>query len=346
MMKDFATRAVVIFMLLISCSTAQAQEEIDQFLNASASDAEKLIKAYLSPFANGVSSGMNQGWYNTAKPHKVAGFDLTITVNAMFIPDDEMFYNVAKLDLEVIRLSEESPDYRSATIQNAPTVIGPDRAPIFEATEDGVTEEFSGPPGLNIEEEIGMSVVPVPMVNLGFGLPKGTDIKLRFLPSLGLGDDANINLFGLGVMHDVKQWIPGMKTLPFDLSAFAGYTRLMVKYDVPEDEFSQNGRGELAMSAFTLQGLISKKISVLTLYGGVGYNVAKSNLKMLGQYDINGDGNFNGARETNPVDIGFSASGPRVTGGFRLKLAVITLHADYTLQKYSALSIGFGINVR
>jgi hypothetical protein len=68
----------------------------------------------------------------------------------------------------------------------------------------------------------------------------------------------------------------------------------------------------------------------LTLYGGLGYNVANSSMKMLGQYDINGDGNFNGTRETNPVDVSFAASGPRVTGGFRLKLAVITLHADYT----------------
>ena len=100
------------------------------------------------------------------------------------------------------------------------------------------------------------------------------------------------------------------------------------------------------MNATTVQGVISKKISVLTVYGGLGYNLAKSKLALLGSYDINQDGDFSDTREKDPLDVDFAASGPRVTAGFRLKLAVITLHADYTLQRYNCLSIGLGINVR
>ena len=47
-----------------------------------------------------------------------------------------------------------------------------------------------------------------------------------------------------------------------------------------------------------------------------------------------------------PVKFDVGSSGPRFTAGMRLKLAVITFHADYTIQKYKALSVGFGINVR
>src|SRR5688500_2603343 len=99
------------------------------------------------------------------------------------------------------------------------------------------------------------------------------------------------------------------------------------------------------MSATTVQGVISKKFSVITFYGGLGYNIANSNLAMKGSYDINDDGVI-GANESDPLDLKFSASGFRTTAGFRLKLAVITLHADYTLQKYKALTVGLGISVR
>jgi hypothetical protein len=345
MMKKFARKACATILLLAGFITTQAQENVEDFLKADAADAEVLIKAYLDPFAKSVSIGMSQGWYNTAKAHKLGGFDITATVNMMSIPDNELFYNVAKLNLQNIRLAEESPDYQSVEVQNAPTVVGPKRAPVFEAEFNGVTQSFSGPKGLDIKSQFGRTIVPVPMIQLGLGLPKGTDIKFRFIPKRGLGEDASVGMFGIGIMHDVKQWIPGMKTLPFDLSGFAGYTRLKVTVDVPEDDFAHNGSGELAMDAFTLQGVISKKISVLTLYGGLGYNVASSRMVMLGSYDIDQDGNFDSS-EVDPVDIKFAASGPRITGGFRLKIAVITLHTDYTLQKYSSLTVGFGINVR
>jgi hypothetical protein len=49
---------------------------------------------------------------------------------------------------------------------------------------------------------------------------------------------------------------------------------------------------------------------------------------------------------TDPINSEFDTSGFRATGGLRIKLAVITLHADYTLGDYDALTAGFGINIR
>ncbi|HEX2967771.1 MAG TPA: DUF6588 family protein, partial [Bacteroidales bacterium] len=39
-------------------------------------------------------------------------------------------------------------------------------------------------------------------------------------------------------------------------------------------------------------------------------------------------------------------SGLRANIGFRVKLAVITIHADYTRAQYNVLSAGLGISVR
>ncbi len=320
---------------------AFAQSDIDQLLKESIEDGRKLITAYADPFMNSITLGLNQGWYNTAKPHKVGGIDLTVTANAMTIPKSELFFDATKLGLQVISLDNSSKNYPLA-----PTLFGPANEPTFRYTDKttGLTQTFLGPGGIDLEGSIGKNWVPVPIAHLGIGLPKGTDLKLRFTPSINLGDDSSFKIFGIGVMHDVKQWIPGIKMLPFELSGFVGYTKLKLESQFdPINNPDQMGIFE--MNATTFQGIISKKFSVITFYGGLGYNLAKSNLAMKGSYDINNNGKSE-PNEVDPLDLKFAASGLRTTAGFRLKLAVFTLHADYTLQKYKCLTVGFGIAVR
>lgn len=334
-------RRIFIGLLLLSSVTALAQDDLDKFLSISAEDGNKLVEGYMDPMMKSISLGMNQGWYNTAKTHKVAGFDLTFTAAAMIIPSSDFFYNIENLNLDTLQLETSSPDY-----PNAPTIFGPDRAPIYSI--EGSTEPpFEGPPGLDLKSTFGNNWMPVPMVTLGFGLPKDIDVKFRFLPNQDIGDDGKVKFFGIGVMHNVKQYIPGLKLLPFDLSAFVGYTRLEADYAYNDntDVYGENRKGVFTISATTIEGVISKKISVITFYGGLGYNIAKSNVAVDGWWDFDDDKNQD-SQEVNPVDLDYSASGFKMTGGFRLKLAVFTLHADYTLQKYQAFTVGFGINVR
>ncbi len=320
--------------------TQDTDGDLQDLLNQSVDDGKKLISAYLNPLMMSVPMALNQGWYNTAAAHKVGGIDLTITANAMMIPKSDIFFDVTKLDLDVLRLDETSPDY-----PNSPTIFGPDRAPVFSYTDEttGQTQTFSGPGGLDIEGEIGKNLVPVPLAHLGIGLPKGTDLKLRYAPTIDIGD-GSLNVFGVGVLHDIKQWIPGIKLLPFSLSAFAAHTSFKMDMQLdPEDAPDQ--RGLFKMSATTVQGLISKKFSILTLYGGLGYNMANSSLALKGNYDINDDGTIQ-AEEVDPVDLDFSSSSFRATAGMRLKLAILTLHADYTVQKYNCLTVGLGFSFR
>lgn len=340
-MKPILRIVLIGIIALTLTKSSFAQNDVDQLLNQSINDGRKLITAYARPFMNSVSLGLNQGWYNTAQTHKIAGVDLTITANAMTIPKSDLLFDVSKLDLEVIELEANSPHY-----PYAPTILGPDDAPVFKYTDEqtGITQEYEGPGGFNLEEELGRNWVPVPMANLGFGLPKGTDVKLRFTPTIDVGDDASLKIYGIGVMHDIKQWIPGIKSLPFDLSGFAGFTKFKME-SYFDRAANPDRRGIFEMNATTIQGLISKKFSILTIYGGTGYNIATSNLAMKGTYDINEDGEV-GPNEIDPLDLKFSASGFRTTAGMRLKLAVITLHVDYTLQKYNCLTMGLGVSVR
>lgn len=310
---------------------SKAQDEIDNLLRGSREDAQKLVGAYVSPLMKSMALGLNQGWYNTAKPHKIAGFDATVTINLMAAPSDELMYNVASLGLSTIELDDSSPDP-----DHAPTIFGPEQTPIFRLTD--TDETFEGPQGLDLKNNIPTGRMPVPMAHFGFGLPQGTDVKLRWAPTLEY-DGSTFKLFGIGVMHDIKQWIPGIKLLPFDLSGFVGYTK--IEAETVFNENDPDNRGLFTMKATTVQGVISKKFSILTLYGGAGYNVAKSNIAIKGEYEL-----AEGQMITDPVDLNFAASGPRMTAGMRLKLAILTLHADYTVQKYSCLTVGLGLSVR
>lgn len=342
-------KSTVAMIALLACgllpATVQAQDDIDKLLREGVADGKYLLNGYLNPFMKSLGQGLNQGWYNTAKPHKVVGFDLTITTSLMYVPNSDRFFYVDNNKLSSIELLTGP----GGTPQSGkvPTFFGPDKDVTFRSKgSTDPADEFTGPSGLDPKKEIGVNALPVPMATFGIGLPKGTDLRIRFTPSIDLGSQGTFNLWGVGVMHDIKQYIPGIKLLPFDLSGFFGYTqfKLNVGYDGSEIAGDKQ-KGIFSSSATTIQGVISKKVSVLTVYGGAGYNIAKSKLGMRGWYDFNDNGiRDNG--ETNPLTMSFAASGPRVSAGFRLKLAVFTLHADYTVQKYRALTVGFGINVR
>ncbi|MEO1051680.1 MAG: DUF6588 family protein [Bacteroidota bacterium] len=335
--------SIVFLLLLCTVSfSVKAQDDFDQFLEAGVEDANVLLQAYMEPLVDGVQFGISNGWYNTAKPHKPFGIDITVTASAAFVPDEDLFYNFADLNLTNVRLLNPSDG-------ELPTFFGTDdesRTPEFELVDQpGIT--FEGPLGINLEDEIGFTAIPVPMAQVGIGIFKNTDLKVRFIPEINFGteDEASFKMIGFGIMHDIKQHIPGLKLLPFDLSVFAGYTDVTTEIDLSGDLTNQGFTqvGVYDINSFTFQGIISKKFSVLTLYGAVGFNTVRTNLKLLGEYDIDDDGAVD---LVDPIDLDFSAGGPRLTGGLRLKLAILTIHGDYTLQEYNTLTVGIGLSVR
>jgi len=320
-----------------------AQGDIGELFNGSVSDAKYLGEGYLSPMMKAVGYGLNQGWYNTAKPHKIAGFDLTISANPVFIPSSEKLFNVDNSKLTNMDLTQDvSGAVTPGTGKgNIPTFFGTDKQTTFTIRESGST--VHGPEGIDL------ALLPVPTLHLGFGLPKGFDLKVRFIPTINLGKasngdiDGKFGLWGVGIMHDFKQWIPGIKQLPFDLSAFAGYTKMTLNVGI--EEGGANGKGEFSSAATTIQVIISKKLSVLTPYAAVGVNMGTTKLGIKGTYDFNDDGNIS-ANERDPFSLNVKSNGPRLTGGIRLKFGPIAFHGDYTLAKYRSASVGFGINIR
>jgi len=73
---------------------AFSQTNVVQFLKGGKADANKLFQAYLQPYAFALGDGLNNNWYSTAKTHSLFGFDLTIGVSGVQIPNDSKTFDI------------------------------------------------------------------------------------------------------------------------------------------------------------------------------------------------------------------------------------------------------------
>jgi hypothetical protein len=365
-----ATKMAAVCLLAASTLQSKAQGDAAQLIKGGTADANLLFNGYLSPLMKSFGAGLNSGWYQTAKPHGAGGFDITVSANVTFAP-------VADQSFSLAGLQRVQPVAGQPT--TAPSIFGENKTgPMVEVRDKSpFTGNDTAITSFNLPQGIGTNIFAVPTAQLSVGVGFGTDVAIRFVPTISTGD-AGVGLFGFAVKHDFKQWIPGMKELPFDLSAMFGYTTMNagLKFDgdqavKPQSDTNiynpqpgkvySNQKGEFKSTAWTTNVIISKKLGPFTPYLGLGYQSATTTLALLGDYPVTVPNST--AQATNPTDPSFGKvarvqdvkdpvtiegklSGFRANAGFRLKLAVLTLHADYTFGEYRVLSAGVGLNLQ
>jgi hypothetical protein len=347
-----------LFFLITSVSFSQV-DDVD-FLRSIPADGVKFTQAYISPWANAFGAGLNGSWYNTAKPHKPGGFDITAGFNVGIVPSSAETFDISSLGLS-------SSLTGSGT---TPSIAGPDNdGPLMTYKVNDVTlASFNAPPGL------AWKYIPVPTLQVGIGLPFGTELKGRFIPKIEV-QGGNISLWGLGIVHSITQYLPGNKMLPFDVSLFAGYTKLQgsvplslepdpavgqnyVSFD-PASAF-ENQALNVSVEALNVSAIASLNLPVITFYGGLGYSKTRTEMDLSGYFPIpvlvtpaapalpyaqyNDSGVRKGSDFPN-MDIR-NFSGLRANIGLRIKLTIITIHFDYTRAQYNVLSAGLGISIR
>ncbi|MFY0592838.1 DUF6588 family protein [Roseivirga sp.] len=343
-MKRFFQVLFAFFLIVGVSKKSYSQIDFDSFLEAGVGDANRLLELYMQPVFEGLGYGMNSGWYNTAKPHKFLGFDISASLSMARVPDSRQFFTFENSDYTNVF-------YGQGTSVRTPTLFGPnlgaDELPELsfrdfdDIDNDGDTMEelirISAPTGLGIDNDLPFNAVPTPMAQIGIGLFKGTEVKLRYLPEVALGDDGNVNMFGIGIMHDITSYFPAEKLIPIDLSIFAGYTNLTTEVFV-NDEKTQSAKFDA--SSWVLQVVASKKIAFLTVFGGLGYSNYDVDFAMLGSY------NTESGTLVDPIGFNFKDNGIRTNVGLRLKLLFLTLTGEYALQEYNTLTAGVGISIR
>src|SRR5690554_3572576 len=318
---------LLVFLLLLPVGL-KAQKQVTDFLEMGVEDARIVSEVYLQPYGEMLGKSLNGGWYNSAGVHRIGGFDLTFGVNMAMVPDVGKTFDVAALLPQMsAEWSLEDPN-----LYMAPTAAGS----MTEALRPGLVHE-SGVE-LELPNGSGFDKLPAPMVQAAVGLPWDTEVAVRFIPSTSLGDAGKINLYGFGVKHSLKQYIPFLKRMPMlQSSLMLGYTRLGSDVGVSYAGGSDQ-QLEITSGAFTSRLLVGLNMPILALYTGVGYGTTNSDFALKGD--------FGPALGQDPFTLGYTTNGVDFNAGLRLRFGFFAIHGDYTFGDYSMLSAGVGINIR
>lgn len=355
---------VLLMTLGVSMQSAlKAQGDAGALISGGVSDAQNLMKAYLGPFGESVGVQMNSGWINCGHPMKLGRFELRLSVPVTFIKTDKQSYDLDKIGLST---DTNNPDgyWTFSGGTKAPTFFGTDNQNALPTITKHVMINnqqqdisFQAPPG------IGYHINPIPpAVQLSVGLIKKTEVMFRLFPKRDFGD-FNVGLWGFGLKHDIGQWIPVISKLPFTISGVFAYSKLTTGYNLdysvttpssgtyePEPSNIPNDQQlGFDVSGWNAALLISKKIPVLTVYGGFRYMHSKTDLSLDGTYYYYKPDTQNASaydwtlEQLGNFGVPFKNSQLGLTAGFRIKIAVLTISGEYNLSKYSTASVGIGL---
>ena len=333
-----------------------AQQQVAEFLKFDLNDAQKLGDAYIQPFGKMFGNSLNGGWYQAARPHKLFGFDLTFTtVVSLPFPDEKTFdFNSLGLSNSLVLANPENNISPSLTGKG--DGIGINYTTTIEGTQLSVP--ITLPKGANL------LFTPMPFVQGSIGLPYHNELTVRFFPSVEIPKVGRMEMWGVGLKNEFKEFIPGLKMVPIDLSLMVGYTKFSSQFNVsykPDaaninnnpsypslSEFSDQKLG-LDANGITARVLVGKSIPILSVYAGLGYSYAKTDFGLTGLYplSINENGEpTNIITAEDPLNFNFVYNDFSANLGFRLRFGVIAFNVDYTLSKYPLFAAGFGISFR
>ena len=347
-MKKYLLILIGVFTISFS---AKAQDGFENILLADKADATKLMHGYFNPAMKGFIYGMNNGWYHTAKVHKVLGFDLTVGLSASMIPTKDEVFTVSGLTsispstITSATLAGEDAGATGLTVSKTITIGGqPQTTTAPLALPDGIAGDLP------------LKAIPAPVAQFNIGLPFRMEAMLRFFPETDFGDDGGkAKMLGLGLKKEITSWFGPLDKLPLHVSLLAAYTSMDVSYGFPNQNGEitiTNGEAAFSLKAYTVQAIASLNFPFINVYGGFGYSSGKATLDIngtySGQYSYTAGGQTITVNESLSVPTGmeFDASGVKTTLGARISLGFFKIFADYTLQEYNTLSAGIALSIR
>ena len=284
----------------------------------------------------------NGGWFNSAKVHKKLGVDLSLRLNASFVPSADQVFSISNLE------------YITSEANDLPTIIGSSRQEelIVTIPSDGILPEMKttikSPKG--IKSKLPLGAVPAPVLQLAIGIPFDTEVILRYSPEYHR-KGIDMSFKGLGIKHNLLQYFGPIDKFPINISALASFSKMKIDYDI-QSFSSIKGSGQVAqfsLNNYNLLLIASLDVLVVNFYTGFGFSGGDSSFKMLGQYDLEyqTESNIPITRSLNdPIDMNFNVSGYQTTIGAKFKFLIFSAYADFTFQNYNTLSTGISINFR
>lgn len=350
--KKFIFLALVV--ASIGVGSATAQDIIDALRLVSS----KYASRYIEPFTSAFGADYNTGLFHTADngPRKGLHGYFGIKVFATLIDgSDKRFSTTYTVDVAIDRIvGGKAVTLRApalVTVRDAPTIFGDSlRGSVtvrvlddIRITVDGeefivavdTVFTFKTPRGL-----IDLPLMPAAAPQLEIGTFLGTDVMVRYVPSITSEDIGRFGLFGGGIRHSISQYFP---SLPFHLAIQGVGQRLFFDDD--------NGNSIIELTTWAVNLQASKKFGGLTVYGSV--QAEDANIKISYVFDSpnlieNGQSGDEVAvvDAPDPVTIGLDLDGANLFRGIiglSVKAGPVLFSVDANLGTVRTGSFGIGV---
>ena len=326
--------------LLASASPLRAQDVGELISELGAANAE----GYVGPLARGLGHALTAGFVSSADPHGMLGFSIGVrAVGGLFPDEDESFAVVAPTSVTFTH-----PAFGTRTYQNpyrvstsngrSPSVAGdgpgarlipqgPYATDLTLAGRDGTIE---------LPEGLDFPAAPFGVIDAAVGVGFGTQIMARIVPTLDLGnfvgvdEVGDISAFGVGVMHNLTQWLP-IPTPFWDVSLVAGTQKV-------------EAGNYLEASGNTLGLVASAGLGPLSVYAHASTYKASVDF----DYVVDNPNNNPGLPSTG-TRIAFEQEverTQRLALGAQLDLILIKPSAEYGMGDYQTISVRVAVGLR
>ena len=315
----------------ISLTSSLSAQNLDALFESGLQDAQQFAQGYFNPAMQLGVHSLSGGWYNSGKSKKTLAFEVSLIGNVTTWRDKRERFLLNTARYANLNFTDGAQEKYVAT------VLGDASTPVYveEFLGEGlpsVRTDFDLPAGLRSE---GIQFLPSAFLQASIGLVKGIEIKGRFLPSIST-NDVRVSLLGAGVQFDISEILSSDRVLPLGISFLLGYSKLNASYQI---ESNQSIESQIVSRNIGL--ILSTKLPVFNVYGGVGLIGGSSDLNLLGTYQVASGVNF-----IDPLALESDVSAVGLTLGAKLKLGFFRLNLDHSFSDFSTTRAGINIGFR
>jgi len=312
------------YLLLFYSAVAFAQlEEVGAIVG----DLVYLADEYVSPAAEASVYQSSGGWYTSAKKKELWDLEISLQGNLLFIPNKSKDFLIDESSLKNLSIQGENA--------NTPTALGGDNFIVLEGSIGDDTIEFDSPEGIN------ESYVRHAQIQASLGLWKGTSLIGRYSPKIRI-NKTYYHLFGLGVQHNISQWIPSLRESSFNLAGLVSYSLYSVSDNFSEVNFAGETLNSVVVDgkSFMINLIVTKQIKKFKISSAIGLASSKF------EYSLGGKGSIllpllNGELAT----LNESKSNFKADLGIDYRIDDFSINTMLTFGKYTNLIFGLNYNL-
>jgi hypothetical protein len=334
-LRFLATAGFVLSHVALLSQSTRAQDndlstKLSQFLG------ENGVK-YIQPVVSSFSADLNSGVFQSAEVHGLFSFEVDAVAMFAPVPDDKKTFQASLPETIPCRdtVYLAGRDYDRFVI--TPTSLGEKTGGKVFTKQGTPTEVFQFPGGT------GLKVLPLVAPQLKVGIPLGTEIIVRYVPEVKLNNEVGkLKLVGVGAKHSISQWLSGPPLVgssgpaefPLDISIGLMYQEFTLK-DTAGGDF-------IKTKVFNAGVQASKKVLFLTVYGGIGYETATTNIS----YNYQPSTQYAAGQKPLGVKLEniMGDNKVRLTGGLDLHLLFLDAFAEYSVASQPVASAGVALS--